>query len=1004
MRTHAICVSMFAVACGGATTTAEIPKRAASVTLVEKISPSLLVPEIAGDTIDPWRRDHARSLYLLGGLRVVVGDDGSVDRASQRFPSGDVKALELPPRFGGGFMFYQVDSQGTRMWRAPGWKQHMDPLAFFAPEAHTIVPGFDRLYLRARGGRRLMALDADDGAITDLGSLPATAGYGAMVFADGWRAVVDTDLRGPMATFDAGATWQRLGIDDRIIFAATVEGDPALYVAGGYYRIDARGRVHFVARVRGDDAAQRFGSTPDATSYPRAGRHTGRPLRLALERGWPDSETTAVYAHRGELVRVSLPDGAVLTRSPVAYPERNATCTALRLGAAFGFVCGDDAGATVLYEFDKPLALREFARFESPRFVASSGNGAVVVRGGCPADEQPSAEEAQNYCALWPDGKQRSVAVRGDVGVARVVALADGRIVVLEPPRPGADGKLTVIDGAKLSSHKLEFPAEPKRAVTVAKRGLWLEGFQEREAEIVSGWVEAGGPAIGLSVALDGNVTLGELYAKGGQLLASGSFALAVNDTEGALESIDGGKSWQELELPGLPENRQGSRTRGCTPVGCALEGWLRVGWGAPRIETDLQRAEPPEAVYVATSLARPVRLDCQLREHQARTTKTAPANRDFGALRRHMVYSTWASFRGVDAPKLESDFIGVDKGGSSYATVPVHTYVWGPKGADWTRAGWWQIRIEDRFDPTGGVRASALTRPPWTDEVTAAEAIGAMRRGSYGRWESSLEAGGDGALVTLCRGRVDCKYYAVTAGRPIIGLRTPGLRHKPIPHGVARIGEVWFFATVGAGPPTVGAPMAGGLELWRVELGQVRRVKSYRRLDQTRYGAIGTPKLVRRALGGELGWLIQLPRDAGSQPQVAHWVVLPIDVSDGSLGEPIHLGPADLGGRAPRRCDEQQDGWLVMTSLPVGTVFTLNGADGYLDNIEYRLRIDPGSVCADGISARAGRSFSASKDFAPPPTRRRGKPEPLPPEVIPLAARARYTNDLWRIDCSPTR
>lgn len=984
---------MAATGCGGPATTAQPPKPTAPVALIEMISPSVLVPEIAGETMMPWRRDHARSLYLLGGLRVVVSDDGSVERASQRFPSGDVEALELPARFGGGFLFYQADSTGTRLWRAAGWKQTMEPLAFLAPEAQEIVPGFDRLYLRARGSHRLMAIDADDGAITDLGSLPAAAGYGAMNFADGWRAVVDTDLRGPMVTFDAGATWRGLGVTDPAIFASQIDGDPALHTASGYYRVDSRGRVHFVARVAERDVEA------DEVTGPR---HTGGPLRLAVERGWPDSENTAVYAHRGELVRVSLPDGHVLTRSPAAYPERNATCTALRLGSAFGFMCGDDAGSTVLYQFERPLTLREFVRFESPRFVASSGNGAVVVRGPCPGRAEGAAGDTQNHCAVWPNGTQRSVAVRGDVGVARVVALQDGRIVVLEPPRPGADGKLTVIDGSKLSSHKLEFPAEPKRTVAVAKRGLWLEGFQEREPNTVAGWVEAGGPAVGLSVALDGKVTLGEFYDKGGQLLTSGTFALAVNDTEGAVESTDGGKSWTELEMPGLPANHQGSRTRGCTPVGCALGGWLRVGWGTPYIETDLQRAAVPESVYVASSLARPVRVDCRLREHQARPVKAAPADRDFGALQRHMVYSTWESFRGLDAPKLDSAHIGVDKGGSGYAAVPVHTYVWGPKGADWTRAGWWQIRVEDRFDPTGGVRASALTRPPWTDEVTAAEAIGAMRRGSYGRWEASLEAGGDGGLVTLCRGRVECKYFQVSSGRPVIKLRTPDLRSKPIPHGVARIGETWFFATVGAAAPTPGVDTANDLELWRAELGQVRRVTAYRRLDHSRYGAVAPPNLVRRALSGELGWLVEVPRDVGAKPQVAHWVVLPIDVGDGSLGEPIHLGPADLEGRAPRRCHQQQDGWLVMTALPIGTVFNLLGVDGYLDNVEYRLRVDPGSVCAEGIAARAGRSFGTEDDAAPVPPRR-AAPETPGPDVIPLAARARYTNDLWRLDCSPS-
>ena len=49
-----------------------------------------------------------------------------------------------------------------------------------------------------------------------LGPLPSASSYGLLAFADGWRAVVDTDMRGPLATFDAGATWRSLPVRERV--------------------------------------------------------------------------------------------------------------------------------------------------------------------------------------------------------------------------------------------------------------------------------------------------------------------------------------------------------------------------------------------------------------------------------------------------------------------------------------------------------------------------------------------------------------------------------------------------------------------------------------------------------------------------------------------------------------------------------------------------------------------------------------------------------------------
>jgi hypothetical protein len=320
---------------------------------------------------------------------------------------------------------------------------------------------------------------------------------------------------------------------------------------------------------------------------------------------------------------------------------------------------------------------------------------------------------------------------------------------------------------------------------------------------------------------------------------------------------------------------------------------------------------------------------------------------------------------------------------------VPTHIYVWGPKGADWMRTGWWQIRFEDRFDPVGGVRESVRTRPPWSDENAAADGIGARHRSGYWRWTASIDPSGRAALVSACISGTRCVPYAVADGRPILALReAPGTTgigfKKPMDHGLARLGDTWYFLT-----EVVGAEFT----LWRAELGVMRELGHYLRFNGPRFqGAAGVPLLVRRALGAEIGLLIKVPADPSRGLDVGEWVVLPIDANNGALGEPVILGNTDLEGKVPPRCSEHDDGWIVDTALPVSPNVQLTGVDGFVDEVELRLRIDPGFACAEAIAARAGRGFKVSE-------KSKGATDS---ESIPMAVRERYSGKRWQLSCRP--
>jgi hypothetical protein len=350
-----------------------------------------------------------------------------------------------------------------------------------------------------------------------------------------------------------------------------------------------------------------------------------------------------------------------------------------------------------------------------------------------------------------------------------------------------------------------------------------------------------------------------------------------------------------------------------------------------------------------------------------------------------------WESFLGGAPPRLAKGEVGIDVASQPYSEVPSHVYVWGPKGADWARTGWWQIRWDDRFARGDGIRESAPTRPPWGDEVSAAEAIGSRRGSSYWRWETQLEPSGDAALMSHCTSGA-CNPYAVGRGRPVVRLRWPqggaAVFRKPLDHGVARIGESWYVLSADSGA----APLA----LWRASLGVMRTIAVFRRLDDRLYPTTtAAPRLVRRRLGNEIGLLVEAPADPSSGEKAGTWMVLPIDSNDGSLAEPVSLGRVDLEGRVPPACRDQHDGWLLETELASKPNITLTNANGYLDDIEMRLVLEPGSACVEAMAAKAGRGFRSveGKEGAP-----------ASDNAIFMSASERYAGRRWNLRCIAAR
>lgn len=929
-------------------------------------------------------RSPAGDQSLVGRMRVRVRPGGVIERADELLPIGRVVSSRLPARLGGGYVFLAVSARGTELWRSDDWLGALKPLVSFgtvADNERPIVVGFDRLYVRMQSNNEVVAIDPKTGATMDLGTLPAAPSLGEMVFLDGWRAVVDTDIAGTFATFDAGATWRRVEIAGRVrsVGASVADGDDGgdavIATDSGTYRIDAQGHVAFRASAAPDKSGGTCASgdplaclAAEIAPSKEAPQPLGKnPLRTALERGYPDGPTSAVVASRGRLARVSLEDGAILAVSEHAYADEHADCQGIALATGakaaadqVGFVCGSASGPTTIYALERPLALREVMRFSGPRVVSESGQGALVVRGACGDEDASSAADAaasRPFCVRFVDGTTREVRIRGNVGAERVVAMRDGRVIILVPPRPGSQGQISILKGQSSRHVVLKMPdsGAPREVET----GMWLEGFQESESDEIAGWIEAGGPVLGVRIKLSGEVTVGEVVDEPGGVLVSGRFGLALGDRGHLRESTDHGRTWAQVDLPSFDEPPEPPRARRCGPAGCALAGWLKVGWGDPLHEGDLKDATPPTGAKLSSFKlsTSALKLSCEGGVAESRPKPSGKKNQG-------STTSSWLSFLEVEPPTLEKGDLGLDNG-VPFDSTPMRAYVWGKKDADWGRSGRLLMRFGNRF-ALDQVRSSAITASPWPNDGVASDVMGLGTYGYTVQW--SAQRDGDSALVGACRARV-CSLFGVDPGEPVLSLRSsdPAGLPKPFVNGAVKLDKSWFYLG--------DTGNAEALTLYRSELGAVRQLATFRRLPSPRFRLPAPPRLVRRALGGGLGLLFTQRQGPTDRRGLRY--VLPIDPESGRLGEPILLGRPDLSDATVSGSCGERDGWVVELPLENAPDVALDGQKALLESVELRMRLDPGTACIDAgvgtLSSLLGfegekRTSSTQKNKKAPP------------------------------------
>jgi hypothetical protein len=918
-----------------------------------RVFPPIERSEVTGEVKDS---DGGRR-FIAQGLRLIQSPEGALVASDEFLPGSRVVAtLALPNRLGGGYLFVLNTSGSALFWRASSWTGRLVPLARIDGEVERVVAGFDRVYAARGRGAPWLALDVENGHALELASLPPSPGYGAMAFADEWFGAVEVPLRGVLATFDAGSSWHpldlahaELGVDD---------GGIVVNAPGRRFLLTANGAEQPLAAAASEEQAETRANP--SRRLPAALPFGERPLELAVLHGFPDGHGAAFVAARGQVARVRLADGAVLEHQPNAFAGK-APCEPVALGAGAGFVCGQPHGRTDIDVLGPGLALTPLVRFEEPRHVAPNGRGALVVRGSCAA--RGAAEAA--YCVVPASGAAYSTPRRASD--ERAVALADGGLALLAPvakrekaaEKTDAAAKKAKPDAADmtLGSLTLVRPGAADRTValklsgvddeaarTIVASGLWLDSFEQAPNDELIGWVAGNDGFVGVRVKLDGRVLVGAPESHLDRALLRGRFGLVIGHSGGLRETVDGGFEWSDGELPGEPDLRPlktSGTPSGCTPLGCAVSGWLRVGWKMGEKDR-LTLATVPEPTRLPGAGGNRWSLECEATGEQSKPAlRKSPANDDRAT-------SPWDPIAEVAPPARARSDLGIETSNEADLRL-LHAYAWGPPGDGWSREARWLVRVRDPYRVSDSVWSTAPSPVAWSSAVLTADAFGRSPSGPPASFRVVTDpVRHAGLLLVSIRGTVE--IYLLEEGSRIVRVKTQGT--TGVIASAAFAGGRFYVGALGE---------ARALRLYRVEQGELELLGEFPEIA----GHSEPPALAPAARGESFGvWLHD-----------ADYYLFPFDLSNRRFDAPIVARASDLSAM-PASCTTGEDGYVVSDALALEPNVDLNTAGVATGNgIEARVIVSPSRLCMDALAAPLGapgderaraRRKSAHKDRAP--------------------------------------
>ncbi len=628
--------------------------------------------------------------YLVPGAHRIERSDDGVDRVvidGRRMELRGAELLRLgsaePELQGGGvapawagegpnrYVFWR----GRELYGAATFDGALHPIATLPAEPQHTFDWVSGVGLHLPGGALV---------VSPLGSRPLPLGRPAVLralAADARRALALDGLGSAWLTLDGGGSFKdiraELGTIDQIeIRGASI----AVGLGGGRERFIGPSGAIEDTRAGSSDAGAAT-RDEDLDLWPVG--HEAGALEAAVRTGLPLPDGGVVIAARGFVGRF---DPRALRTTSVAplgdLAGKDAECSAFRARDADLLVCADRERATVIDLAGAPRVERTFDLGGAPdldRFLGADGE-ALGFLGACDGRARRASDEPlAGIEAPSPSPSKSAVfCVRKarDAWVEHRLDPVDAAEVVAWIPRFGGGAAAIVArPGAFVSDAERVRVRGDLRVVRVARSEppLAFQGYSQRSAALldrslivrpdatIEGFVpgsSATEAVLSLSIDARGRVRAYPGPPRAGSVVSAGRFALAHSEEGRLFETVDFGHRWIEVPPPPGASLRSPSH---CSPVGCAIGSFVRLGWSGPRGEPlGDPRDDPRDRPQIQRPVPTPViRLACRF---------DGPADGKRSAEPYGFGYSAVTSPRGLATVRL--------------GTLGVATFPWGNMGA----------------------------------------------------------------------------------------------------------------------------------------------------------------------------------------------------------------------------------------------------------------------------------------------------------------------------------
>lgn len=570
-------------------------------------SPLPSPPRPAGDLVPLLR--PAR--YLVPDAawveRVGGANEGAIDRVVVNGRRMEVRGAETarlgpaepevyagavaPPWAGSGPSRY-VFWKSRELYGAETFTGELRKLATLPSEPQRAFDWLDGTGLLLTGGA--VVVPVSGGPPTPL-KVPAVS---VALAADGRRAAAVSALGHTLLTIDGGASYRDVSADLGPVSSFEVrDEDLVAELSDGRERFINRAGA--IAQDRAASGIRRGKpASDDVDLWPHGGALGA--LSTAVRGGLPLPDGGAVIASRGVVGRLDLATLRTTSVTTLAGVDIDADCFAFRAADGVLLACAGRERATVVDLRGAPRIERTFDLSGAPdldRFIGFDGE-ALGYLGACDGSPQRSLEiesasggegynnspsRSEVFCVR--KGHEEWIEHRIDPGeasdlVAWIPRASGGAVALVARPGnfiPDAErievtGALRIVRVAR-NEPPLAFPPYGYRGSLVLNRLLRVGAD-----DVIEGWLPATASLSQVAVNIDaaGHPRAFASPPRANQIFTTGMMGITQTEDGRLFETVNGGRRWVEIEPP--PGNPVAVPSQ-CSPVGCQMGPFVRVGW-----------------------------------------------------------------------------------------------------------------------------------------------------------------------------------------------------------------------------------------------------------------------------------------------------------------------------------------------------------------------------------------------------------------------------------------